>query len=63
MKAINKNNIPVGMIKTFFCTGKDRQGKKFRIQSDSLNFLHCINAYSNKIIWAVLENNKRIKLY
>lgn len=63
MEAINKNNIPVGMIKTFFTTGRDRNGKKFRIESSSLNYINCINAYSDKIVWVVLENDKRIKLY
>jgi hypothetical protein len=60
---IDKNNIPVGQILYFFCTGKDRQGKKFRIQSNSLYYINCINAYSNKITWAVLWNKRRIKLY
>ena len=62
MKRYNKNNIPVLMIEYFFCTGKDRNGKKFRIQSNSLSYLGCINAYSNKIIWAKLDNGQRIKL-
>jgi len=62
MKKINKNNIPIGQIKYFFCTGKDRQGKKFRIQSESLYYIGCINAYSNKITWVVLESGQRIKL-
>jgi hypothetical protein len=63
MKKYNKNNIPTAAIKYFFCTGKDRQGKKFRIHSDSLFYINCINAYSDKITWVVMENNQKIKLY
>jgi hypothetical protein len=63
MKRYNKNNIPTAMIEYFFCTGKDIQGKKFRIQSASLFHIQCINAYSNKIVWVKLDNGQRIKLY
>jgi hypothetical protein len=62
MKRYNKTNIPVAMVEYFFCTGKDRQGKKFRIQSNSLGYISCINAYSSKIIWVKLSNGQRIKL-
>lgn len=60
---INKNNIPAAQISYFFCTGRDVRGKKFRKQSSSLLYIQCINAYSHKIVWVVLESGKRIKLY
>lgn len=59
---IDRNNIPIGMISHFFCTGRDRDGKKFRVQSTSLSYIGCINAYSDKITWVVLENGQRIRL-
>jgi hypothetical protein len=63
MKKYDKNNIPIACIEYFFCTGIDRQGKKFRIQSNSLFYIQCINAYSNKIVWVKMDNKQRIKLY
>ena len=63
MKRYTKNNIPTAQILYFFCTGLDRQGKKFRKQSSSLFWVNCINAYSNKITWVKLDNGQRIKLY
>jgi hypothetical protein len=59
----SKDHIPVHQIEYFFCTGKDRKGKKFRIQNQDLWYINCINAYSHKITWAKLKNGQRIKLY
>lgn len=59
----NTNRIPVGQILHFFTTGKDRSGRKHRIQSSSLRYIEGINFYSNKIVWAQLENGKRKKVY
>jgi hypothetical protein len=63
MKKFNKNNIPTARVLGFFCTGKDRNGKKFRIASSSLFHLHCINAYAEKKIWAQIDNGQRILIY
>lgn len=62
MEKVTKYNLTFDQVEYFFCTGKDRQGKKFRRSSNSLSYLNCINAYSNKITWAKLKNGKRIKL-
>lgn len=55
------NNIPIGQIKTFLVTGIDRNGKRFKIESSSYEYVCMINLW-NGSVWAVLENNKRKRL-
>ena len=51
-------NIPIGQIKTFRVTGKDRNGKRFIINSSSYSYVCMINLW-NGSVWAVLENGKK----
>lgn len=52
------NNIPIGQIKTFRVTGKDRSGKRFVIESNSYAHVCMINL-CNGSVWAVLESGKK----
>lgn len=52
------NNIPLGQIKTFRATGKDRGGKRFVIESNSYSYICMINLF-NGSVWAVLESGKK----
>lgn len=45
-------------IKRYEITGKDRNGKRFKIRSSSYSYAMCINLY-NGSVWAVLNTNKR----
>ena len=51
-------NIPIGQIKMFLVTGKDRSGKNFKIESTSYSYVCMINVY-NGSVWAVLDSGKR----
>jgi len=51
-------NIPVGQIKVFKVTGKDRNGKRFIINTISYHHACMINLYSGSV-WAVLESGKK----
>jgi hypothetical protein len=51
-------NIPIGQIKMFVVTGKDRSGKRFKIESSSYSYVCMINIY-NGSVWAVLDSGKR----
>ena len=55
---MSANNIPIGQIKTFRITGKDRSGKRFVIESSSYAYACMINLWSGSV-WAVLENGKK----
>ena len=55
---MNTINIPIGQIKTFRVTGKDRNGKRFVINSNSYSYVCMINLWSGSV-WAVLENGKK----
>ena len=51
-------NIPVGQIKSFRVTGKDRAGKRFRIETSIYSYACMMNLYSGSV-WAVLESGKK----
>ena len=55
---MNSNNIPIGQIKTFRITGKERNGKRFVIESNSYSYACMNNLYSGSV-WAVLESGKK----
>ena len=55
---MNKNDIAIGTITKFIITGTDRQGKRFKIESNSYTYACCINLW-NGSVWALLENGKR----
>jgi hypothetical protein len=55
---MNSNNIPIGQIKTFRITGKERNGKRFVIESNNFHYACMINLYSGSV-WAVLESGKK----
>lgn len=55
MKTID---IPIGQIKTFKVTGKDRNGKRFVIESNNYSYVCMINLWSGSV-WAVLENGTK----
>lgn len=52
------NNSLIGQIKQFDITGKDRSGKRFKIETSSYTYACMINLW-NGSVWAVLESGKR----
>lgn len=50
--------IPLGQIKIIRVTGKDRQGKRFTMETSSLHHALCINIW-NGSVWAVMESGKK----
>jgi len=51
-------DIPTGQIKAFKVTGKDRNGKRFVIDTLVYSYACMINLYSGSV-WAVLESGKK----
>ena len=44
--------------KIYIITGTDRNNKRFKIESNNLNYINCINIY-NGSIWVKNGDNKR----
>jgi hypothetical protein len=53
-----QKNIPIAQIKFYRCTGKDRNGKRFQINSSNYYHICCINAYKGTL-YAILDNGKK----
>lgn len=51
-------DIPVAQIKQFIVTGKERSGKRFKIETSSYTYACMINLW-NGSVWALLETGKR----
>lgn len=51
-------DIAVGVIKIFRVTGKDRQGKRFVIETSSFHHALGINLW-NGSVWAVKDSGKK----
>ena len=51
-------DIPIGQIKSFKVTGKDRNGKRFVIDTLVYSYACIINLYSGSV-WAILETGKK----
>lgn len=60
-KSIVDKKIPVGQIKKFEVTGTDRDGKRFKITTNSYTHANMINVY-NGSVWARMESGNRILL-
>ena len=51
-------DIPIGQIAKFHVTGKDRNGKRFKIETNSYSYACMINLWQGSV-WALLETGKR----